>query len=195
VTLQKHQRAPSAKTATCAKCQAPIRARNKSGLCRPCVDRKLGDALINEDAATKRWRLEYHAWQSMIRRCGAPSHKSYKQYGRRGITVCARWRASFWDFLADVGPKPHGMSLERVENNGNYEPGNVRWATPKEQARNRRNNRLLTFGSQTKPMSAWAEEYGIDRGTLRSRLAKGMSLESALNQQKFARPKGTGRNP
>lgn len=84
----------------------------------------------------------FWVWNSMQQRCHNPRNKSFKHYGGRGIEVCARWRASFADFLADVGLRPaRGMSLDRINNDGNYEPGNVRWATAVQQANNRRISR------------------------------------------------------
>lgn len=81
---------------------------------------------------------EYHSWQAMIDRCNNPDLDSYKYYGGRGISVCNRWLGSFVSFLADLGPRPEGMTLERKDVNGNYEPDNCKWATLEEQGMNKR---------------------------------------------------------
>ena len=91
-----------------------------------------GDAIRPEAA-------EYICWQNMLRRCDNPKHESYKDYGGRGIRVCERWVRSYEDFLADMGRKPsRAHSIDRVDNDGNYEPGNCRWATRQEQRANQR---------------------------------------------------------
>lgn len=85
---------------------------------------------------------EYQTWKDMRYRCLKESHADYCNYGARGITVCERWRDNFWNFYADMGPKPaRGYTLDRIDNNGNYEPGNCRWATYSEQNRNKRPSR------------------------------------------------------
>jgi hypothetical protein len=127
----------------------------------------------------------YNVWQRMIARCHKKYSTSYGRYGARGIKVCLRWRASFEAFLADMGERPEGMQLDRYpDNNGNYEPGNVRWATRKQNNRNRRSNRLLTLNGKTQTMTDWAEEYGINASTLHSRLNRDrLSLEEALQRK------------
>lgn len=85
----------------------------------------------------------YKTWESMLRRCTNPKDKDYGNYGGRGITICSRWRDSFVDFLADMGERPEGRTLDRKDVNGNYEPKNCAWATPQEQAQNRRKYQAL----------------------------------------------------
>lgn len=124
---------------------------------------------------------EYRAWIGMIMRCENPALKYYHRYGGRGIRVCEEWRGSFAAFLADVGRRPTGNhTLDRIDNNGNYEPGNVRWSTRREQANNRQNNRQIQHGGESLTLTQWARRTGIPVGTIFKRLSSGWSVDSAL---------------
>lgn len=121
----------------------------------------------------------YKSWTQMIQRCTNPNAKGYPRYGGRGITVCDRWLESFENFLEDMGERPPGMTLERLDVNGNYEPGNCTWATWKEQSRNRRTNRLIEFEGETLCMEDVAAKLGISSNTLRDRIKRN-GIEAAL---------------
>jgi hypothetical protein len=125
-------------------------------------------------------RLTFQVWAAMKQRCYNPKAQQYKNYGARGIQVCDRWLNSYMAFEQDMGLKPEGLSLDRIDNNGNYEPGNCRWATAKQQRRNQRNNRSLTFQGETKTIADWADQLGLSRVTVNGRLQRGFSCEEAL---------------
>jgi hypothetical protein len=122
----------------------------------------------------------YRTWQNMRNRCGNPRNTFWRYYGGRGITVCEQWRTSFEQFYADMGDPPPGMTLDRINVDGNYEPGNCRWASRKEQLRNTRRNHILTVGGQSFAVSEWAERLSILPSTLYNRLYDGWSVERAL---------------
>lgn len=122
---------------------------------------------------------EYSSWREMMDRCFNLNEPCYEHYGGRGITVCERWRIAA-NFLADMPPRPMHHSIGRIDNNGNYEPGNVRWETDLQQARNKSTNRVIEFQGVTMCMSAWAERYGINQNMLRRRLKRGWPIETAL---------------
>ena len=126
----------------------------------------------------------YHTWSGMIARCTNPKHRDYKRYGKRGITVCERWLNSFADFLADMGEKPEGMSIDRRNTDGNYEPDNCQWADKTAQSRNKSNNRIIEFNGESKTLIEWAESLHISQSTLRERLDK-WTLEKALTTPKI----------
>jgi hypothetical protein len=116
----------------------------------------------------------------MVRRCYDANSASYDRYGANGIGVCDRWRESFENFLADMGERPDGATIDRIDNARGYEPGNCRWATTAEQARNRTDNHTLTFNGRTMVMTDWAAEIGISVFTLSDRLRRGWSVDRAL---------------
>ncbi len=123
----------------------------------------------------------YKAWTCMIYRCTNPNGKNWARYGGRGIKVCDRWLRSFDAFLADNGECPSGMEIDRWPNNdGDYEPGNTRWATMKQQARNTSRNRLVTLAGETLCVSEFVERFGLKYTTVMSRLNRGWSAEMAF---------------
>jgi hypothetical protein len=111
----------------------------------------------------------YRSYYSARERCLNPNHVSYPNYGGRGIKFLY---TSFEQFLADVGERPDGSSIERIDNNGHYEVGNCKWATTVEQNNNRRNNRLVTAFGRARTVASWAREHGKGYGTVRHRLRK-----------------------
>lgn len=123
---------------------------------------------------------EFRAWKHLIERCTDPKNKQFKDYGGRGITVCGEWKESFAKFLADVGRKPIGATIDRIDNSKGYQPGNCRWVTSSRNNRNKRNNRLVTLDGKTMCCADWADEFGISQGTLHYRLKAGWSVEQAL---------------
>ena len=128
---------------------------------------------------------EYTIWCHMKRRCSGKSKvKGDASYIKRGITVCERWKSSFENFYKDMGPRPGSeYSLDRINNDGNYEPENCRWATMKEQANNTSRNILISHNGETKTITQWADYLNADPGALRSRIINyGFSIEEALSR-------------
>lgn len=125
-------------------------------------------------------RAERLAWRGMQERCGNPTNKQYADYGGRGITVCARWAGNFAAFLADMGPRPSGHSLDRINNDGNYEPSNCRWATRLQQMNNTRKNTYIEHDGKRMTMAEWSRHMGWPRHVIMSRLLLGWSAAEAL---------------
>lgn len=124
---------------------------------------------------------EYRCWSNMIQRCYNKDHPEYLRYGDRGIRVCDSWKQSFAEFLSDMGNRPSNRhSLDRINNHGNYEKGNCHWTVTKNQARNRRTNRWITYNGETLVLKDWADRIGIASPNLAMRLDKGWPLELAL---------------
>lgn len=126
---------------------------------------------------------EYRCWSHIKKRCLNQNDAGWQNYGGRGITICKEWENDFQSFYAYIGPRPHSKaSVDRIDNERGYEPGNVRWATRTEQARNTRLNRLITLNGKTQCLSDWAEQLGVNYQTLHSRFARGWSAEKALTK-------------
>jgi hypothetical protein len=121
----------------------------------------------------------YQSWLAMRRRCGDEKFISFRDYGARGIRVCKRWQ-SFENFLADMGEKPLGTSLNRKNNDGNYTPKNCVWSDRDTQNNNKRNSLKMTYQGKTQTCAQWAREIGIKYKTLRMRVVRGHSAEEAI---------------
>ncbi len=163
----------------------------KNGFTRSCgclaaeTLAKASEAAVKHGATRKGKELpEYRTWSGIITRCENPKSRAWKLYGGAGVTICKRWRSDFAAFFVDMGPRPSSKhSIDRhPDPNGNYEPGNCRWATPREQALNLRCTIRYTYRGITGAPSELAEHFGILRGRLTERLRRGWPIERALTQ-------------
>lgn len=147
-----------------------------------CAAREAASRACKAKARHGMWRTpEYRAWQAIRQRCENAKGKDYHRYGGRGICVCERWQ-TFENFYDDMGPRPTSRhSIERENNNGDYEPSNCHWALPVEQQSNRRCTVRLTYNGRTQTLAQWSREIGISRGALRLRVDRGWPLERALS--------------
>jgi hypothetical protein len=172
----------------CERCGVPFTPRrgSRQRFCsRACAARSRSSAFAHGNTLGLKHglshTLHYGAWKAMCQRCSNQKNEQFPNYGGRGITVCPRWRDDYMAFLADVGPRPSPLhSLDRIDNDGHYEPGNVRWATIDRQLRNQRRARLITFGEETLCLTDWAHRCGLTSVGLHRRLEAGWSLEKAL---------------
>lgn len=166
----------------------------ESGGCRPCGSkaavRAKGMHCESRGRVGEGRSPEFSTWAAMVGRCMYPSAPNYAGYGGRGITVCVQWLgpSGFKCFLRDMGRKPSpAHSIDRVDVNGNYEPGNCRWASPKEQMNNRRCNVHVEFGGERLTVSQWADRVGVTTQAMRHRLRQGWPLNVALTQRSVPR--------
>jgi hypothetical protein len=122
----------------------------------------------------------YKVWQQLHQRCENPKAPKFYNYGGRGIKVCERWK-SFENFAADMGIRPEGYSIERINNDGDYEPSNCMWATTKQQLNNRRISRFIELNGERKTIAQWADQLGVKYDLIRCRIDRyGWSIERAL---------------
>ena len=130
----------------------------------------------------------YHIWKVMRQRCRDPKATGYQHYGGRGISVCQRWQ-DYSAFIQDLGQAPDGLTIDRINNDGDYEPGNCRWVSRKVQGNNKSNNHRLAFGGVTKTLSEWADSLSINAATLYTRLKAsdfnlGLALAKPINSRR-----------
>jgi hypothetical protein len=126
-----------------------------------------------------------HVYYAMKARCTNPNHPKFKDYGGRGIQVCDRWLGAdgLINFYEDMGDRPSSdHSLDRIDNDGNYEPSNCRWSSRKQQQRNKRTAKVITYQGQSRSAAEWAEIYNLPPKLLRYRLSKGWNVDRALTQ-------------
>ena len=128
----------------------------------------------------------YNSWAQMLSRCRNSNNKWFHRYGGRGIAVCERW-GDFRNFYADMGAKPGGLSIDRIDNDGNYEPGNCRWATVKEQLRNRCVTLTVEYEGGVVSTAELAERHGLSRKLVQARLKRGLSVSEALSPVRSGR--------
>lgn len=156
----------------------------KSGATKSCgcLNDEVRRSLVHGESARDGGAASptYNSWHSMKQRCTNPSDDRFSQYGGRGITVCERWM-KFDNFLADMGEKPPRMSIDRIDNNGNYQPDNCRWANAAVQSRNTSRNRFFTFQGETLCLDDWSRKLNIPHTTLHTRLRK-WPVERALTE-------------
>jgi hypothetical protein len=149
--------------------------------CDQCLSEKLSRLSRRHGMHESR---EYQCWANAIQRCHNDRSPDWGNYGGRGIVVCKRWRLSFAAFLADIGECNNGCSsLDRIDVNGNYEPGNVRWATPLIQGESRRNSVKIAHNGVVLHLSEWARRSGVKRPTIDSRLRRGWTFAQAIGEE------------
>lgn len=167
----------------CAVASAKLLSKTRPTKSCGCVQREnLADRNRNSRTHGMRHTLSYHSWKGLKQRCLNEKDRGYHKYGGRGITVCERWRDSFEAFLEDMGEAPPGHSIERVDVNGHYEPGNCVWATATVQNRNTRRTQRFCYRGKTMSLPDLCEMVGKARPTVLARLKRGWSIEDALEK-------------
>lgn len=147
-----------------------------------CLRQETAAKLGRTRALPMRGTAEYRTWVRLKGRCYNPSHQDFNDYGGRGITVSQVWLDSFDTFLLDMGLRPEGASIDRVDVNGNYEAGNCRWAQPDVQANNRRTSRFVEFSGRRMTVAQWASTVGVSKECLLARLNAGWPVQRALTE-------------
>ena len=155
----------------------------KSGRSKSCGCKK-GEHIstsITRHGGRLKFPRAYKSWKEMRQRCMNKNNRKYPDYGGRGIKVCDRWN-DFDAFAKDMGERPKGASLGRIDNNGNYSPENCRWESPKQQANNTRRNIFITFRGETKTIAQWSNQTGLKAGTIRRRFHAGKHVNEIFKE-------------
>jgi len=155
--------------------------KNHTQSCGCLQKERLLESITKHGQSHRKKTRSYQTWENMRARCHNPKHLAYPNYGARGIRVCKRWD-SFENFQEDMGERPTGKSLDRINNTKGYSKSNCRWATIKEQSRNKRNNRVLTYNGKSQVATDWAHELGMTVTVMMSRLKRGWSVERIFTQ-------------
>lgn len=163
---------------TCGKEKKSLALVLTSGNAVSCGCKRVGKPLSHGRSYTR----EYTIWGGMVKRCINPNTKHYDRYGGRGILICERW-LKFENFFSDMG-ESNGMTIERINNDGNYEPSNCKWVPMKTQARNRSNNHIIVFNGESHCIAVWAERIGLTTNAMKCRIYRGWTIERALTQEK-----------
>lgn len=152
----------------------------RSTRCKDCAKVNPARATSVTHGLTK--SPEHRAWSSMKYRCTNPNAHNWADYGGRGIEVCDRWMASFESFYADMGPRPDGCSLDRIDNSKGYYPDNCRWANDKQQAHNRRGSRIVEYDGELVAVAELERRFGLNKGVILARLKMGWDIERAVSE-------------
>lgn len=151
-----------------------------------CLQKKVASNTFKKHGGAS--SATYKSWACMIQRCENPKATGYRLYGGRGISVCDRWRNSFENFLSDMGERPYGTSIDRINSYGNYEPSNCRWANDFMQLNNTSRNRFIVHDGLTLTLAQWSERLGVNRNTVGRRLREGWdeirAVTTPLQKQK-----------
>lgn len=160
---------------TCVKSGQDVRRGHTKSCGCLIVDKATAESTIHGMSGTP----TYESWRCMLQRCYNPKTNRYKAYGARGITVCDEWK-TFAGFFNDMGLRPAGSSIDRINVNGNYCKENCRWATNEQQFANKTDNHYLTLNNETKTIAQWRDVTGLTRSTITGRLSNGWTIEQTL---------------
>lgn len=145
-----------------------------------CLKSERSSEIIHGHSRKIGHTISYRCWNGMLQRCQNQNHESYHHYGGRGITVCQRWQ-KFENFLADMGEKPEGKTLDRIENDNGYFKENCRWATQIEQKNNTRRNVFLLYKGDSKTIAEWSRQLALSVSTIRKRIKLGWDSDKILS--------------